>query len=77
MPEPSTGADIAQGIDWSNFGKVDQTLDCRCGARFRSHAKLETVDGRMILVSKDACPGCGSHRNLWRAEGDPEQWGVR
>lgn len=62
-------------IDWSRFGdEITQTCFCRCGAEFRSHAKIDMTVRKS--VSKDPCPGCEDHDNLRRVSSDPESWSL-
>lgn len=54
--------------DWTNFDRESfpkSRCYCRCGATFSSHAKYTFSAG---LVVRDACPGCGSHRELHRID---------
>lgn len=68
----SAGADIAASIDWSGRGPVDTTNYCRCGAVFRSHYKFKWIEGKGVGVTKDPCPACGSHLDIFRSSSDPE-----
>ena len=66
----------AAAVDWSIFDwPVSQTCYCRCGAEYRSHAKIN-MDLRRT-VSKDPCPECGSHGNLRMSSSDPETMTLR
>lgn len=63
-------------IDWTGFGEVCQTQHCRCGASYRSHSKFVATDGKLKHYSKDPCPSCGSHSDMWKTEGDRESWSI-
>lgn len=56
--------------DWTDFGKVTQTIYCKCGAVFRSHAKIDMTILRS--VSKDPCPSCSTRTNSRRTSFDTE-----
>ena len=62
----------ARSIDWSDWGAVHQTLYCRCGVRYRAHAKAEA----RRLIARRACPGCGRYDGIWRARDDPQEMGL-
>ena len=65
------------GIDWSKFDAgAEDTCTCRCGARFRSHAKIVMLPVPMLLARK-ACPGCKRHDDLTRVASDPETVTIR
>ena len=68
--DPRDLAAIA-GIDWSRWGAVTQTVDCRCSKRFRSHYKaIRLPTGGYLGVSEQPCPGCGSHTDGWHVVSD-------
>ena len=70
----SNGAEMANEIDWTQFDyPVNQTLECSCGAIWRSHVKaVIRPDGNFIMVSRKPCLRCGNHTSIVRASSDPE-----
>lgn len=66
-------------IDWSGFpDQPDQTIDCQCGAIYRSHAKLVTIDGKLVMYTRMPCPQCGKDHGHTRATySDPERMVIR
>lgn len=62
--------------DWSAVDDnhyPEHTCTCRCGTDFRSHAKFVVGFG---LVSRKACPRCGSTEPR-RAASDPETFALK
>lgn len=62
-------------IDWSPFDRLpEMTCYCRCGAVFRSHAKVAlNVPG---LVTRLACPACDKDNDCRRVSSDPETYKI-
>ncbi len=49
-------------VDWSIFDEHDVAeIHCKCGAIFHSHCKY--VHKHTGHVTRQPCPGCGSHLN--------------
>ena len=73
------GAEIAASIDWSDWGSVFQTAYCSCGRVFRSHHKLHKLprSGKLIGVTRDPCPTCGSYLDVNRSSTDPEDMTLK
>lgn len=72
------GCAIAASIDWTVCSEYPLDLiHCHCGAYYRSHAKVENVDGRMRPVTERGCPGCASHLRAKRIESPPESMTLR
>ncbi len=68
---------IKHEIDWSVFdGDPENTIECHCGAVFRSHSKYA---GKPIsrMISKKPCPKCGTNYRLRRISSDPEVWNIK
>ena len=62
-------------FDWSKIEQYPkQTIECRCGAVFRAHARYSLIEGS--VVTKEPCPGCGSFNTVRAARSDPEVWSV-
>lgn len=65
-------------IDWSVFGKVFQTCTCKCDwehARWRSHAIIKLVDGKLHRFCQIPCPLCGEYiDNTSGISSDPEEF---
>lgn len=60
-------------IDWAAFdGQPEQTLTCRCGTTFRSHAKIIYGGPDQGIHPRRACPSCGQFRDIYRSSTDPE-----
>jgi hypothetical protein len=60
-------------IDWSPFDAMgEQTLTCRCGATYRSHAKAIYGGLNKGIHARKPCPGCGESNGIIRASTDPE-----
>jgi hypothetical protein len=67
-------------IDWRPFDKFpENTNTCRCGAVFRSHAKtvFDSDKKTFVLLSRKACPACGSRKDVIRSASDPEAMTLR
>lgn len=62
-------------IDWFASDKYPQdTCHCKCGAVYRSHCKLVTVNERLVHVTRVRCPKCSDFvGNCKRIIGDPEK----
>jgi hypothetical protein len=60
-------------VDWSGFDKYpESTIECRCGAAYRSHAKAVMTPTSRIVTRKP-CPQCGQQDgNATAARSDPE-----
>ncbi len=64
-------------IDWSVFdGDPELTVECRCGAVYRSHAKAIRDAGELCVVCRKACPKCGASTNPRRLSSDPERYVI-
>lgn len=64
-------------IDWSGFDDLGHdTLTCKCGARFRGHAKVVKVGEHHQLYSRDPCPGCGENDQIRGIRTDPEPMSI-
>jgi len=67
---------VVNEIDWSVFDThPEMTCDCRCGAVFRSHAKVVTIPA-VRLVTRRPCPNCRKHGDVRRASSDPEKFTI-
>jgi hypothetical protein len=66
-------------IDWTVFDQYpENTIECRCGAVYRSHAKMAESGGRLVLYSRKPCPACKeSVGNARAVRGDPEEVVIR
>ena len=65
-------------IDWSVFDQYpESTCDCRCGARFRSHAKVVRDKENLVTVTRKPCPDCNENDNCNRVRSDPERYVIR
>lgn len=61
-------------IDWSKRDQFSEdTVECRCGVQFRSHAKAVFGGGGRI-VSRKPCPGCGATEWHRASRSDPETY---
>jgi len=59
-------------IEWRAFDPYpEDTLTCRCGAVYRSHAKF-VIKPRSGLLARKPCPKCGRVDDIRRASSDPE-----
>jgi hypothetical protein len=57
-------------IDWTVFDRWPElAIECRCGASFRSRAKI-TAEGR--IATRKPCPKCGQLANARSARSEPE-----
>lgn len=72
--EKDLSAEAVKTMDWSCFKDkpITQTCSCRCGAEYRTHAKINMDLRRSVPL--DPCPGCGRHDNIRRTSDDPELW---
>jgi hypothetical protein len=60
-------------VDWSRHeGLSESTVSCRCGAEWRSHAKLVSTGASFVPVARKPCPACGRHTDVWHIADDPE-----
>jgi hypothetical protein len=66
-------------IDWSKHHRYSEyTIECRCGAVYRSHNKLVPYEGELVAFTEKPCPGCGlSHGHVRAARSDPESWSIQ
>jgi hypothetical protein len=64
-------------IDWTVFDQYpENTVECQCGARFRSHTKAAIGDdGQFHICCRKPCPACGS-TIAKRASSDPETFVI-
>ena len=64
-------------IDWTQLAKYPpQTIECVCGAVYRSHAKF--IGAIRLIVTQLPCPNCGKTSGHVRAaRTDPENWSIR
>jgi hypothetical protein len=68
-------------IDWTPYDKwSEDTVTCRCGTTFRSHAKATFDDGKPAITSRKPCPTCGATSGHVKAQGelrrrDHDHWG--
>ena len=64
-------------IDWSAHDKYSEnTIECRCGAIYRSHSKA-VLGPPIRIVTRKPCPSCGeSDGNARRASSDPEEYVI-
>jgi hypothetical protein len=47
-------------IDWAPFDPMpENTIECRCGASYRSHSRVAKVIGWLTIVTRKPCPECG------------------
>jgi hypothetical protein len=61
-------------IDWSKHDAYpEDTVECSCGASYRSHVKLKKTDDGIHLFTRKPCPACG-HSIAHAARSDPETW---
>lgn len=61
-------------IDWTPFDKyTENTVDCHCGAAYRSHTKAVIDSGSVRIASRRPCPKCGKTDNVRRASSDIEE----
>jgi hypothetical protein len=68
---------MSKKIDWSPFDSFSEnTIECTCGATYRSHSKAVMSGTRFIIVSRKPCPGCGSSENIRRSSSDPEKMTI-
>lgn len=64
-----------EAIDWSAFAAYPPNTNyCRCGAVYRSHAKIAMALRR--TVTKEPCPECGRHDDLRMSSSEPEAWRI-
>lgn len=64
---------VAGEIDWGpHLQWPPMDITCACGQHFKSHGKYLTA--AMGVVTKDPCPGCGSHCRVRAARSAPERW---
>jgi hypothetical protein len=65
-------------IDWSVFDEYpENTIECRCGAIYRSHCKAVVTDGALVTHLRKPCPACGeSVDNARRVSSDPETFVI-
>lgn len=64
-------------IDWRPSHQwPPDTIECRCGAVFRSRAKGVTHEGRFTIFLETPCPTCGADADPKRASSDPETWTI-
>jgi hypothetical protein len=69
--------ELHEQVDWSVFTEpVSETCYCRCGGVFRSHTKMVHYGDTLVVVSKEACPVCGTHTNFERVSCDPESFST-
>jgi hypothetical protein len=63
-------------VDWTAFNKYSEdTIECRCGAVYRSHAKAKLLETGFTVITRKPCPACGKDRGHVRsARTDPETW---
>ena len=62
-------------VDWDGFDyPPNQIVTCRCGFRWRTHAKF--VASLRRVVARQPCPNhkCGKYDQIIRAESDPEEY---
>ena len=68
-------SDVIPTIDWGAFDRYPkQQIECRDGTIYESHAKLAVVEGRLTLVTQEACPGCGAQFGHVRAARSGPGW---
>ena len=68
-----TDEELVASVDWSKFGAIiHSTITCRCGVKYRSHAKLVLCDVGMLPVSMFPCPKCGKHTSIRAISDDPQ-----
>ena len=65
-------------IDWQALRKYgESTVECRCGAVYRSLNKSVIVAGQLVIATEKPCPHCGlDHDHVRRVSGDPEEWRI-
>ena len=75
----NTGADHADAIDWARFFNhpVRQAHRCACGREWRSHGRVQPIDGKFRMVTRDPCPNCGCHHFIVNSVTDPETMWFR
>lgn len=66
---------MTHGINWSLHYKYPRdSITCRCGAVYRSHAKGISRNGTFTVATELPCPGCGSDIDHVRAaSSEPER----
>ena len=64
-------------IDWTPFdGDPEYNCTCRCGAHFRSHAKVIYEGVGRGMYSRKPCPGCGRHDNISGVRSDWDRFSL-
>lgn len=61
--------------DWTKFDQYpEDTVSCRCGMLFRSHAAIDKDTFRIVL--RKPCPRCGRTDDAWKVSSDPESMTI-
>ena len=67
------GSEIARSIDWDSALQFEPNMNfCSCGAEYRSHYRVKSVDGKLIGITRVPCPSCGQYTNVVRSATPPE-----
>ena len=62
----------SQKINWDIVDKFpEDTVTCKCGAVFRSHARMVKVDGKLVTYLRKSCPKCGKNDSPRSVKSDP------
>ena len=70
-----------QKVDWTVFDQYPPDLiTCRCGIKYRSHAKgffNDNENPRYGYKTRIPCPGCGlDENNVRRIQGNREEYTI-
>lgn len=56
----SNHVDTSALVDWTIFDQYpENSVECRCGAVYRSHSKCVAVKDGLKVITRKACPTCG------------------
>lgn len=79
--QDKTNMAMLPDIDWSEFdSEPEQTIWCKCDwgvAIYRSHSKHFWEGKFKGAWSRQPCPHCGSHNNIFKVSYDPEEWVIK
>jgi len=66
-------------FDWSPYDKYSEyNVECKCGASYRSHTRITSVDGRLEIHCRKPCPRCGESIGSARVvRSDPEEHSIK
>jgi hypothetical protein len=72
----TTDAD-SLGVDWAEFeGDSRGTCFCNCGAQFRSHTKIVSLNDELVQVYEYPCPGCDKVTGIFRTSYEYESFTI-